>query len=1539
MPEGSRSSSCDASMGEESPRLSTASVSSNERAPSDSSDLPSSRRPVSLVSTLSSGSGSSRDDLAPPPAPPLSSDPDVDLDLSPPEGRQPWPLPSPDRKGRSLNSSGMAPNPQLTYLDRVVMEIIETERMYVRDLRMIVEDYLAHIIDQSDLSIRPEQVCALFGNIEDIYEFNSELLQSLDLCDNDPVAVARCFVMKSEYFEIYTQYCTNYPNSVAALTECMRNKSLGKFFRERQASLKRSLPLGSYLLKPVQRILKYHLLLQEIAKHFDPEEEGYEVVEEAIYTMTGVAWYINDMKRKHEHAVRLQEVQSLMLNWKGPDLTTYGELVLEGTFKVHRAKNERTLFLFDRMLLITKRRGEHYAYKTHISCSTLMLIESAKDSLSFSVTHYKHPKQPHTVQAKTVEEKKLWAHHIKRIILENHHALIPQKAKEAILEMDSIYPLRYPERLNKAPPPRQTDGRQGRRQSGSDGALPGALLGALPGALPGETPPLQPTASSSTLGESEVERPAEEEEEGRKRSVQRLSCSEEEEEEEEEERRAADSDPDDLLLEDDQVADFASSLLAAISCWHYRAQALLSSGVAVVTEAEAASVSSNGSNKATGGLPAETGATEPTGQQNQPQEKPSESEPSENPEPEPPSDPARLSTTPPRISVSPQQTDQLKPEADLEPVEEPSSATPDSDSKALSSGESSEDEEGEKEAAEASSILPSSVLDKASAIAQHFNNSVKRGSVGQDEARSPSCTSPRLPSRTGSSISLSGDRLPSRTGSSVSLSGDRLPSRTGSSVSLSGDRLPSRTGSSVNLSADRLPSRTGSSVSLSAERLPSRTGSSVSLSAERLPSRTGSSVSLSGERLPSSTCSDLAETFGATDLTLLSPQDDGLFEMSIQRRRDSMLSKQDQLLIGKIKSYYENAGNQDATFSLQRRESLTYIPTGLVRSSVSRLNSIPKDNPSSFSGLEPSSDSALPSETQGRMVSSDSSESLKSGQRSTEPEDSGERSRSHSVPDNPAEDEEFRPSSEMIKIWQAMEQQVTRSDDRGRDRCREASRSCRTISEETSSQTRDQESAASDLGTISEESRSLSPPKHKASAGATRAGGLKDSLKVFREDGAVLRAAAPRVAQLKAEAEGEPPSEEDEQDDVDKAKSKVLHLARQYSQRIRTTKPAARQRTHGALIRKKSLPCVVEEMSGKSSLTLPLASLNLGPSLPLSPVDQVRSPSPGPSSSPGGRARSRSPLSTPPPTEGFNWPDVRELRTKYSVYSRSQMASVGRSVSIPEQMFDGGLRRHSSASPGPPLPDAPPHKPLAGHDAGRREHSKRLQRANSLDPRLSGAQLSELQKLQDQVSSSGYYVAAEAPMESDPEHKIIVMEKLPPPESDAAGETKEEDDSYVQIRSPTSKEKISIMAVIDRCRAYQDSDEYRQREEARTRPEETRARPEEARTRPEEARTRPEETRTRPEEARARPEEARVRPEEARAKPEEARARPEEARARPEEARVRPEEARARPEEARARPEAARPAEGDVAAACDEQQSIVKNLRDKFQSLSRKNSL
>ena len=111
-----------------------------------------------MISTISSGSGSYREDnLTPPPS---TQNPDTDLDLSPGGGAKEG---ESDQREQGLNlinnnnkstatrvsscrqqvspytRRSMAPNPQLTYLDRVVMEIIETERMYVRDLRMIVE--------------------------------------------------------------------------------------------------------------------------------------------------------------------------------------------------------------------------------------------------------------------------------------------------------------------------------------------------------------------------------------------------------------------------------------------------------------------------------------------------------------------------------------------------------------------------------------------------------------------------------------------------------------------------------------------------------------------------------------------------------------------------------------------------------------------------------------------------------------------------------------------------------------------------------------------------------------------------------------------------------------------------------------------------------------------------------------------------------------------------------------------------------------------------------------------------------------------------------------------------------------------------------------------------------------------------------------------------------------------------------------------------------------------------------------------------------
>ncbi|XP_078103296.1 pleckstrin homology domain-containing family G member 2 isoform X2 [Sander vitreus] len=357
---------------------------------------------------------------------------------------------------------------QFSRLERVVLEIVETEQAYVRDLKSIVEDYLGCIIDCGSLPLKPEQVSSLFCNIEDIYEFNSDLLEDLERSPH-AADIAECFVERSEAFDIYTLYCMNYPNSVAVLRDCMKNPSLVRFFQERQTTLNHSLPLETYLLKPVQRILKYHLLLQELSKHFDKSTPGYEVIEDAIITMTAVAWYINDMKRKQEHAVRLQEIESLLVNWSGPDLGGFGELVLEGSFKVHRVKKERAFFLFDTMLLIAKKRLEQFVYSTHIFCCNLLLVETLKDSLCFKVSDQTIPKQQHVVQTKNQEEKRLWVHYLKRLIVENHPASLPQKARQVLGDNFCQSPQFDQDNLKKScASPRMDDSRgyhRGRRQS------------------------------------------------------------------------------------------------------------------------------------------------------------------------------------------------------------------------------------------------------------------------------------------------------------------------------------------------------------------------------------------------------------------------------------------------------------------------------------------------------------------------------------------------------------------------------------------------------------------------------------------------------------------------------------------------------------------------------------------------------------------------------------------------------------------------------------------------------------------------------------------------------------------------------------------------------------------------------------------------------------------------------------------------------------------------------------------------------------------
>lgn len=172
--------------------------------------------------------------------------------------------------------------------------------------------------------------------------------------------------------------------------------------------------------------------------------------------MTSIAGHINHMKGKHEHAVRVQEIQSQLYGWTGTDLTAMGELCAEGTFRVGGARGYRQVFLFDKVLLITKSKSDGaLAYKSHImvslqfkilctctiknyylQCSNLMLVESVRgEPLSFHVIPFDNPRFQVTLRAKNLEHKREWTLQLKRVILENYNAVIPSHARQLVMQL------------------------------------------------------------------------------------------------------------------------------------------------------------------------------------------------------------------------------------------------------------------------------------------------------------------------------------------------------------------------------------------------------------------------------------------------------------------------------------------------------------------------------------------------------------------------------------------------------------------------------------------------------------------------------------------------------------------------------------------------------------------------------------------------------------------------------------------------------------------------------------------------------------------------------------------------------------------------------------------------------------------------------------------------------------------------------------------------------------------------------------------------
>ena len=324
----------------------------------------------------------------------------------------------------------------------VIKELIETESTYLKALRDVLQGYQEPMRAQEHLPVKTDDVNAIFGNTFELHKFSKRILKMLEAKQTDIYGLASIFLSMDQEFKIYTTYCTNHVCSIKTLAAAQQQPTAAEFFYGCQLALGHMLPLSAFLLKPVQRILKYHLLLAELKKQYGKslgtEDETYEALGHAHKAMESVANHINSMMRTEE----AKELMNSIIGWTSTDVQP-GALVLDSIFRAHGSKAKRKVFVFEKLILVTKRHKDNvnYTYKGHIMHSQLEVVESPqgmKDPLAFMLASTESRSAPSWIlYARDGALKTKWVHQLRRLILDEHPNLQDDVKKMMIASIES----------------------------------------------------------------------------------------------------------------------------------------------------------------------------------------------------------------------------------------------------------------------------------------------------------------------------------------------------------------------------------------------------------------------------------------------------------------------------------------------------------------------------------------------------------------------------------------------------------------------------------------------------------------------------------------------------------------------------------------------------------------------------------------------------------------------------------------------------------------------------------------------------------------------------------------------------------------------------------------------------------------------------------------------------------------------------------------------------------------------------------------------
>ncbi|CAL8310034.1 unnamed protein product [Lota lota] len=249
----------------------------------------------------------------------------------------------------------------------IAKEILTTERTYLKDLEVITVWFRSAVIKENAM---PEGLMTLlFSNIDPIYEFHRGFLKEVDQrlalwegrsnahVKGDYQRIGDVMLRNMTALKEFTGYLQKHDEVLTELEKASKRvKKLETVYKEFELQKVCYLPLNTFLLKPIQRLMHFKLILERLSRHYPPEHPDHHDCSEALKEVAEIAAQLQSSLIRLENFQKLTELQRDLVGVE--NLTSPGrEFIREGClYKLtKKGLQQRMFFLFSDMLLYSSK--------------------------------------------------------------------------------------------------------------------------------------------------------------------------------------------------------------------------------------------------------------------------------------------------------------------------------------------------------------------------------------------------------------------------------------------------------------------------------------------------------------------------------------------------------------------------------------------------------------------------------------------------------------------------------------------------------------------------------------------------------------------------------------------------------------------------------------------------------------------------------------------------------------------------------------------------------------------------------------------------------------------------------------------------------------------------------------------------------------------------------------------------------------------------------------------------------------------------------